>query len=147
MLTMNKSWIQKIIAIIPVSAIISYLTNLFIPLSVLIFAIIIDYISGMTNAWVNNKLSSYRGFIGIVKKLCYFILVSVGVVIDILICNYFPEYTVSFISILITVWLIINELVSTIENLSSIGLPVPPYLIRIISHLQQSNEDKGDKRE
>jgi hypothetical protein len=41
-----------------------------------------DYLSGMAAAWVTKNLSSHTGIIGIIKKVCYLLVVVVGMVVD-----------------------------------------------------------------
>ena len=45
-----------------------YLGIVVIPIIMLIFAMIVDYITGMSAAWYNSELSSKKGIKGIVKK-------------------------------------------------------------------------------
>ena len=82
-----------------------------VPLTVLVAA-----------AWKQSELSSKRGIIGIVKKIGYLALVCVGMLVDWLIycglqaVNVNIGYTF-FFGVLVTIWLIINELISILENL------------------------------
>ena len=46
--------------------------------------------------------------------------------------------------ILVTVWLIINELISVLENLSRMGVPIPNFLKKIIDRLKNTVDEKGD---
>ena len=50
-----------------------------------------------------------------------------------------------FFGLLVTIWLIINELISILENLGKIGVPIPPFLKKVINRLKISTEDKGEK--
>jgi phage-related holin len=41
---------------------------------------------------------------------------------------------------LVTIWLIINEMISILENLSKIGVPIPEFLKKIIGRLKNTVE-------
>lgn len=44
--------------------------------------------------------------------------------------------------LLVAVWLIINEMISILENLSKLGVPIPEFLTKIIQRLKNSTERK-----
>ena len=73
--------------------------------------------------------------------LIYSGLRQVGVTLD---------YTI-FFGVLVTVWLIINELISILENLESVGVPLPKFLVAIVKRLKittekvAESEDKKDE--
>ena len=48
-----------------------------------------------------------------------------------------------FCGLLVTVWLIINELISVLENLAAIGVPGFPRLNRLLSRLKSTVNEKG----
>lgn len=128
----------------------AYMTNLLVPLFILIIMVVLDYATGMTNAWIHKELSSQRGIQGIFKKLGYFVVVVIAISIDYLIINFAntinikmsPETTV--ISMLVTIWLILTESLSILENLDKIGTPMPTFLKKLIEHLKQKTEETGD---
>ena len=111
-----------------------YLGIVSIPIIMLIFAMIIDYATGMSAAWYNSELSSKRGVKGIVKKVGYLALVVAAMILDWLV----------FFAVLVAVWLIINELISTLENLSRMGVPIPNFMKKLIDRLKTTVE-KGDE--
>ena len=49
------------------------------------------------------------------------------------------DYTI-FFGLLVTIWLIINELISILENLGSIGVPLPKFLFAVIKRLKNHTE-------
>lgn len=122
-----------------------YLGLILVPLIVLCAVMIIDYVTGMIAAWKNTELSSRKGVFGIVKKLCYLALVCVGMGVDWLIYSGMKQvgadinYTM-FFGVLVTVWLIINELISILENLKNIGVPLPGFLTAVVNRLKISAE-------
>ena len=60
----------------------SYFGMLTQPLLVLFFAMVLDYLTGMTKAYIFSQLSSRIGVKGILKKLCYMAMVAVGAAVD-----------------------------------------------------------------
>ena len=44
---------------------------------------------------------------------------------------------------IITVWLIINELISILENLGEMGVPLPSFLTSMIKTLKSKVEEQG----
>ena len=129
-----------------------YLGIVSIPIVMLVFAMIIDYITGMSAAWYNSELSSKKGIKGIVKKISYLALVVVAMIIDWLISQGLQQINVEFhysvfFAVLVAVWLIINELISTLENLSRIGVPIPNFLKKIINRLKTTVDESEDKKD
>ena len=47
-----------------------------------------------------------------------------------------------FFGLPVTIWLGINELISILENLGSIGVPLPKFLLKIIKKLKTTTENK-----
>ncbi len=129
-----------------------YLGIVIVPVIVLCAVMLIDYATGMISAWKSADLSSKKGIFGIIKKVCYLVLVCVGMGVDWLIYSGMTQvginlnYTI-FFGILVTVWLIINELISILENLKNIGVPLPKFLITVIKKLKVSTENKFDGEE
>lgn len=124
-----------------------YLGIVSIPVIILIVAMIIDYATGMTAAFYNAELSSKKGIKGIVKKVGYLALVAVAMILDWLISQGLQQINVNlnygvFFAVLVAVWLIINEIVSILENLSRIGVPIPKFLTKIIEKIKVTVEEE-----
>lgn len=127
------------------AAFVSYLGVVAIPVAVLIIAMIIDYVTGMVSAWHSKELSSRKGLFGIVKKASYLAMVAVGMIIDWIIISGFQQANIKFplpfiVSIILAIWLIINELISILENLDVIGVPQPKFLMKLIKRLKTATE-------
>lgn len=137
------------------SAIMSFLGVLAIPVLLLVGCNIIDYITGIiASKYRDEKLSSYKGIKGIIKKVCQWLLILIGSWVDILI-----QYTVDsagldfkipfVVSIVVAVWLVANEMISIIENMIDIGVDMPPFLMPIVKRIKKGTEDstviKDDK--
>ncbi len=133
------------------TALSAWLGVLAVPMLILVAANIIDYGTGLAAAkYRKQKISSYRGFQGIVKKICMWLLVALGAFVDILI-TYGTEQagiTLHFgyaVASLVAVWLICNEIISILENMKDIGVALPPFLLRIVDNLKSQVESKADQ--
>jgi toxin secretion/phage lysis holin len=129
----------------------AWLGILAIPMMLLVLVNIADYGTGLAAAkYRNQKISSYRGFQGIAKKVCMWLLVGVGVIIDCLITYAAQQagITLSFgyaVASLVAVWLICNEIISILENISDIGVALPPFLLKIVRNLKSHVESKANE--
>ena len=146
----EKTW-QAVIAV-ALGGLSAYMRLMFVPLVVLIGVMIVDYMSGMLKAWGNDELSSKVGLRGIVKKLCYLMLVCVAGVVDWLIYSGLRQVGISLnfgfcFGLIVTIWLIINELISILENLEALKVPMPGFLSKIIKHLQTAVEVRAESDE
>lgn len=126
----------------------SYMGMITVPIVMLCFVMIMDYITGMAAAWRDGNLSSKKGAFGIAKKLLYLVAVCVGVVADWVIYSGLQAVNVSlgvstFFGLLVTIWLVVNELISILENLKKIGVPLPKFLLSIVKKLKITTENVG----
>jgi toxin secretion/phage lysis holin len=145
----------KLTLIAAVSVVLAYFNALLIPIVVLVAVMVIDYISGMTSAKRTGELSSRLGVMGILKKVGYLALVAVGMVVDYLISSALVHVGVHIqinycFAMIIIIWLIVNELISILENLGEIGVPIPDFLRKSIKKIKNSVENKageGDEHE
>jgi phage-related holin len=76
--------------------------------------------------------------------------VAVAMVVDWTIINVasslnFNIPTTTFFGLLVTIWLIINELISILENLTRLDVPMPSFLINVVSNFKVVVEKNGDK--
>lgn len=147
-----KENVFKIIFAIVIGGLSAYMKILTIPLIMLIGVMIIDYTSGMLKAWLTSTLSSRIGIQGIVKKVCYLLIVAVAAVVDWLIQCVLSQIGIHidvnmYIGLIVTVWLIINELISILENLAVIGVPLPNLLTKIIKKLKVAVENTAESEE
>lgn len=128
----------------------AYCQALALPAFILGVAMACDYFSGVAVAWVQNKLSSRVGILGIIKKVGYALLVVVGILVDWVI-HYAAEMlgwaSVNFFyfGLLVTVWITLNECISICENVAHLGVRVPPFLKKVIERLKNTTEEKGEE--
>ena len=136
---MNSTEVKTIQAVVSagITGLLYYLGIVAVPIIIIVIAMIIDYVTGMMSAWFNVELPSKKGVFGIVKRVSYLGLVCVGMRVDWLI--YSGLYSVGvnlgytiFFGLLVTIWLIINELISILENLGAIGVQLTKFLLTIL---------------
>jgi len=126
-----------------------YLGELIIPFFILIFAMAADYITGMAKAWVTKTLSSKAGIRGALKKVGYLVVIFVAMCTDWLIASMMNKVGIPIpvsylLGAMVIVWLILNELLSILENLAVIGVPFPKFLMMIVKKLKQHDEDEAE---
>jgi len=114
----------------------------------LLICMIGDYITGLINAGISGTISSVKGLKGIVKKMLYMVAVCVGMCIDWLLLYLSSTFNINvpvttFFGALVAVWLIINELTSILENISSY-VPLPAFLSKILEKAKDTVEDVGN---
>lgn len=148
---MKENILQALFAT-AIGVIAAYLNVLLVPLIVLIVVMLIDYFTGMAQAYVSHTLNSRIGVTGIIKKIGYIIAVTVGIVADYLISSALVNCGINIpinccIGMIVTVWFIINELISILENLSEIGTPLPKFLVSIVKRLKNTVEAKTIENE
>ena len=132
------------------SALFAWLGIVAVPFLLLVLLQIIDYATGLCAAkYRDEAISSYRSIKGIIKKVCMWLLVVVGGVLDWVI-TYAAEsagisFGVSFLfACLVCVWLLVNEIISILENMTDIGVKFPPFLLKIAQHIKAEAEKQGD---
>lgn len=107
-------------------------------LGVLLFLVIVDYVTGITAAGVEGRLQSKIGWIGIARKVFIFAMVGIGHLVDgILGDSHLFRDTVAY-------FYMANELLSVIENGGKLGAPIPPVIRQAVDVLKgkSGNADK-----
>lgn len=135
---------------IAVSAVMDFLGILAIPVFLMVGCNIIDYITGlMASRYRDEQVSSYKGIRGIIKKVSMWLLVVVGAMVDELI-RYATQtmgldMRIPFIvATLVAVWIVVNEIISILENLVDIGIDLPPFLMPIVKRIKKEVEEIGE---
>ncbi len=131
------------------SMLMSALGVLAVPVLLLVTCNVIDYATGlMASKYRQQILDSYKGIRGITKKVCMWLLVGVGVIVDQLL-SYSADVagiTLPFtflVACIVAVWLICNEIISILENINDIGVTLPPFLQPIVGNLKSQVEKKA----
>ncbi len=88
----------------------------------LLVLVSIDWATGWAAAWVRGELRSWIGFVGILRKVAIFAVVAIAHLIDGVLgeLHIFRDAVVFFY--------LANELLSVIENMGKIGVPMPDFL-------------------
>lgn len=102
----------------------------------LLLFIVIDYITGVMVAILQHKVSSEVGFRGIFKKVVILCLVGIGHIIDTKVVRSGNVMRTAIIFFYLS-----NEGISILENVASIGLPIPKKLIDVLIALKSENGD------
>ncbi len=95
--------------------------------------VVIDYLTGVLAAAWHLRLSSARGFRGILKKILIFVVVGIGHLLDTALLG---GAGAPLRSAMIFFYLA-NEGLSICENLAALGVPIPGRLKRVIAELGQ----------
>lgn len=142
--------IKAIIAVI-IGGITAFLGDLAVPIYVLVACNIIDYATGLMSAKSRGEaISSYKGIQGIAKKVGQWLLVIVGWLLDVLIAYAVHHISADLsvpviVAIIVAVWLGFNEVISILENLGDMGVPMPPFLMKIVQMLKGKVEKIGEE--
>ena len=118
------------------------LEALALPVMLLLSAMVIDYITGLMAAPNRgDAITSYRSINGIAKKVCLLFLVAVGLILDCLIFYIKANFDIAFswsfiISVVIALWLTVNEVISILENIQDIGIVLPTWLLPLVKNLK-----------
>lgn len=119
-----------------------------IPVILLVLSNIIDYATGLAaSKYRGQQISSYKGIRGITKKICMWLLICVGAIVDQLIiyacaqANLIMPFDFA-IACVVAIWLICNEIISILENIKDIGVPLPVFLEKAVKNIKTQIEDK-----
>lgn len=119
-----------------------------VPVILLVLSNIIDYATGLAaSKYRKQQISSYKSIRGITKKICMWLLICVGAIMDQLIvyaCGQ-VHLIVPFdfaIACVVAIWLICNEMISILENMQDIGVKLPPFLNKLMVNIKSQIEEK-----
>lgn len=100
----------------------------------LLIIMVIDYLTGVSSAIYNKRLSSKIGFKGIIKKFCYLLVIGLSVVVD----NLTGQNGI--IRSLVIYCFIANDGISIIENMGELDIKLPQKLIDTLEQLKKKGE-------
>ena len=103
-----------------------------IAMQTLMICIIIDYITGILNAWFEKKLNSKIGAKGIIKKMGYILIIVLATQFDRLLGD------TGYVRIPTIYLFVANEGLSIVENWAKMGLPIPKKLVEKLAQLKES---------
>lgn len=131
-------------------------------LGLLLLMMVIDYLSGMAASKKeaidhpgdkNYGWSSKKGAKGIIKKVGYACVIAAAMVIDYIVINVAGTVGITmpgkaFFGLLVTIWYILNEILSIIENAGRMGANIPEWLTKYIAVLKNKiDESSGMEQE
>lgn len=126
----------------------SLLGVLAVPVILMVACNIIDYATGlMASPYRSQDINSYKSIRGIMKKVCMWLLVIVGAVIDQLIAyagnvvGYAFPFTF-LVACVVAIWIICNEIISILENIKDMGVIIPGFLEPLVRNIKSQVEDK-----
>lgn len=131
----------------------SLLGSLAVPFYILVGANVVDYVTGICAAvYRGEKVSSDVGFHGIAKKVCMWLLVMIGFVADYCIVQMGQTVNISvgtecIVSVAVVFWLLANEIISILENISDIGTPLPPFLMKLVEYIRDRTEEAATQKD
>ena len=125
----------------------SILGVLAVPVLLMVTCNILDYVTGlMASTYRSEDINSYKSIRGIMKKVCMWLLVVVGAVIDqlLLYASQTVGITLPFtflVACIVAIWIICNEIISILENIKDMGVTIPAFLIPLVTHVKSQVED------
>ena len=93
--------------------------------------------------------NSYRSIRGIFKKIAMWLLVVVGAIVDEMIkystAQIGIDIKVQFlIASIVAIWITCNEVISILENIQDIGVPIPGFLKPLVKNIRSQVEHQTD---
>ena len=131
----------------------SFIAGLFggwtMALTTLLIFVIIDYVTGLIVAGIfhkstkteNGALKSDVGFKGLIKKFFIFVIIFLGYRLDLML-----NLGVS-IKDIAAIFFCSNELISIIENMGLMGIPMPPVIINAVDILKSKGNETVNPKE
>ena len=137
----------KVVFITIFTAMHSVFGVLTIPFLFLVLTNIIDYVTGIAaSARRGERVSSSKGFWGIVKKIFMWLLVLVGYIVDYAVMAIGATMNIDInlgciVALAVIFWLMANELISILENIHDVGVPMPPFLMKLVEFIKEKTEE------
>jgi len=101
---------------------------------------VLDYVTGIIGAIIKRELSSRIGFEGIFKKLMVFVLVALANIIDIQVLG----GTEGVLRSAVVSFLLANEGLSILENISNAGMPIPQKLKNLFMQIKKGDNNNNE---
>lgn len=108
-------------------------------LKAILILIACDIGTGIFNAIMHKKLTSKRSYIGMFKKISIIAVVMMGFIIE-------EHMKIPNVGEMVCTFFIITESLSILENLKSLGIPIPPFISGIINSNGKEDDKEGDKK-
>ena len=132
---------------------------LFPVLAIMLIAMVVDYVTGMLASKTeaidhpgdpNYGWNSRKGVKGILKKVGYLCVIAVAMMVDYVLLIVSAQAAITlpakvFFGLLVTIWFILNEFLSIIENAGRMGAPIPDWLRNYIAILRDKINNEAEK--
>lgn len=131
----------------------SLLGVLALPVLLVVLCNIIDYATGlMASPYRSQDINSYKSIRGIWKKVCMWLLIVVGAIIDqtLLYASDMIGIRMPFtflVACIVALWIICNEIISILENVKDMGVNIPGFLEPLVKNIKSQVEDMGEQQE
>lgn len=145
---MNENNIVKAIFTAIFGFLSSLLGILAIPVILMVICNVMDYVTGlMASPYRKEDINSYKSMKGILKKVCMWLLVVVGAIIDQLLLYTSETIGIALpftflVACVVAIWIICNEIISILENMKDMGVNIPGFLKPLVEHIKSQTEDK-----
>ena len=126
----------------------SILGVLYIPVILMVVCNVLDYFTGLlASPYRKEDINSYKSMKGIIKKVMMWILVIVGALVDQLLIYTSDMFGITLpftfmVACIVALWIICNELISILENITDMGVSTPKFLKPIVEHIRSQVEEK-----
>ena len=121
--TMNALAVVKWIA----AGIASFWASLSVTIHVLVILMALDFVTGLTAAFVRKSINADISFKGLAKKLMMFVMIYAGHLISV------PLRAGFDIGEILALAFLVNEAISITENCAAVGIPIPPFLMQTLA--------------
>lgn len=103
---------------------------------VLLFFMILDFITGLLRAYMTKSLNSTLGLSGVIKKFSIIVMIGMAGGIEYMMISIGQEPK-GLVLLAVTSFFVVNEGLSILENCAQIGLPIPPILYNALEKLHR----------
>lgn len=112
-------------------------------LMLLIVVTVVDVVTGISAAAIQKRLSSKISWAGANRKFLTFAAVFTALTIEYLGRDIIGDLPVAMP---VTVFYVLTELISIVENLRDSGVPVPPVLSSVVERLGRADAESKSRR-
>lgn len=103
--------------------------------------IVIDVVTGVLNAWIENNVKSYLLRQGLGKKCGELLAIVLG---ELLVCGLcVPKELLTGVSI----YIVFMEVISIFENFDKLGVPIPKFIKKALGTVSNAITGSDDKEE
>ena len=117
------------------SFVIAHLGGFDTHLMLLVTLIILDVVTGLLKALVNKDLASREMLVGMTRKVLILVCVCIGFEVNAALASYAAESGFNYefdIRLFVILYFVLEELLSVLENIATIGVPMPKFIIQFL---------------